>query len=72
LTAVYTLCMSRISLPRNEQIHIKVKAEEKDAFVRQAQARGLSLSAWIRLTLLDGARKGDTPWPKKRSASGSV
>ena len=42
---------------RPEQIHIKVTPSQKRKLTHHAETLGLSLSAWIRLVLLDALHK---------------
>ena len=43
----------------NKETRIEIRASEKEKalFEAAADARGLSLSAWVRMTLLDAAKK---------------
>jgi len=42
---------------REKALNVRCQESEYEAMERAAEARGLSLSAWVRMTLLDAARK---------------
>ena len=44
--------MKKHTLKRTEEIHIRVSPEERSSMEAQANALGLSISAWARMTLL--------------------
>ena len=44
---------------RNVAIIVRVNADDHDRFKRCAEHFGLSLSAWVRMTLLEEARRGE-------------
>ncbi len=42
---------------RDESVRVRVTAIEKQTMVRSAKAQGMTLSTWLRLTLLDAAKR---------------
>lgn len=40
---------------KTTQLHIRITATQKEAMTRAAARKGLDLSSWVRMTLLDAA-----------------
>jgi antitoxin component of RelBE/YafQ-DinJ toxin-antitoxin module len=52
--------------PKDEWLSkVRVTAEEKEVFLQQAAAEGLTLSSWIRMHLLRIARENQAQAPHK-------